>query len=233
MLLASVPDNALAQEKEPVDQDFQLWAVTRFSDPITNAGKWSFAFQAEFRLGDEVNDISQYIIKPYAHIAFSEKLGLSFGYKYIRRPADSDEQDIWQEVVFPRAYAKFNLTHQVRLEERFYQGIDGIIPRIRYLLHYSVPVGQSRFYVTGFGAVRFNLVDKGEGPVEGFEQIRLSANAGVHQGPRTRVEIGYLYRYEESRGSAANLSDHALHVQFLFTSKPRKVLRPKPSDSYL
>ena len=76
-------------------------------------------------------------------------------------------------------------------------------------------------------------VHKDEGPVEGFEQIRLSANVGVHQGPRTRVEIGYLYRYEESRGSAANLSDHALHVQFLFTSNDRKVLRPKPSDSYL
>ena len=228
-----LPDIALAQKKEPVNKDFELWEVTRFTTPISAEDKWHFAFQAEFRLGDDINNISQYIIKPYGHIKFSEKLGLSLGLKYIHRPAISDEKDIWQEVAFPRSYKKFNLTHQVRLEQRFYDGIDGIIPRIRYLLNFSVPLSNPKFYITGFGAVRFNLTDEGEGPVEGFEQVRINASFGVHHSKRTRIEIGYLYRYEESRGTASDLSDNAIHLQIMFNGKDRIELRSTPEDSYL
>jgi len=66
--------------------------------------------------------------------------------------------------------------------------------------------------------------------VSGFEQVRVTANLGYHIGGFTRLEVGYLYRYERSRGKA-DLSDNILHVNLLFTTK-RKPKRPMPNDHF-
>jgi hypothetical protein len=76
--------------------------------------------------------------------------------------------------------------------------------------------------------IRFNLDEKGIGPVSGFEQVRLNAGLGYHIGRFTRLEVGYLYRFERSRDKA-DLSDNVLHVNLLFTTK-RKPRRPMPND---
>ncbi len=46
----------------------------------------------------------------------------------------------------------------------------------------------------------------------------------------TGLEFGYLYRFERSRGFA-DLSDHVLHLNLLFTTKP-KPRRPMPNDHF-
>ena len=86
-------------------------------------------------------------------------------------------------------------------------------------------------YATGFGAIRFNLVEKGTGPVAGFEQARVYAGLGFHIGGVTRIEIGYLYKYEIMR-DAPEMSDSVLHLNFFFTIK-RKSKKPLPNDHIL
>jgi hypothetical protein len=219
----------VAAQDDGLDRDFQMWNALRLSVPIGE--KWSVNMQNEVRLADDVSSLDEYIFKLYAHHKFSKKFGLSFGYKFIDRPNSYNESDYWAEAVFPRSANKWLLSHQIRFEARDIQTISGILPRIRYLFNWSRQLGDSFMYATGFGAVRFNLADKGTGPNAGFEQIRLNANLGFHLGEVTRFELGYLYRYEVIR-DGANFSDNVLHVNLFFTLK-RKSRKPLPNDHIL
>jgi hypothetical protein len=219
----------VAAQDDGLDRDFQMWNALRLSVPIGE--KWSVNMQNEVRLADDVSSLDEYIFKLYGHHKFSKKFGLSFGYKFIDRPSGYNESDYWAEAVFPRSVNKWLLSHQIRFEAREIQTISGILPRIRYLFNWSRQLGDSFMYATGFGAVRFNLAEKGTGPVAGFEQIRLNANLGFHLGEITRFELGYLYRYEITR-DGANLSDNVLHVNLFFTIK-RKSRKPLPNDHIL
>jgi hypothetical protein len=209
--------------------DLQSWDVGRFTYKF--GSKWSASIQVEGRFSDDISHLDEAIFKVYSHINFSKKFGFSFGLKFINRPDSYNDFDPWQELVFPRKYGKFLVSHQVRFEERFIQTVPGVLPRIRYLLHFSHPIGSSIAYYTGFGAVRFNIGEKGIGPVAGFEQFRINANIGFHLGGFTRLEIGYLYRYEVSRG-AQNLNDSAIHLSVFFTNKKREVKKPQPNDHF-
>ena len=212
-----------------LNKDFQSWNVLRLTLPIGE--KWSVSMQNEARFSDNASKLDEYVFKLYAHYKFSKKVGLSFGYKYIDRPDDHNEQEPWLEVVFPHTYNKWQVHHQVRFEARFYQTLPGILPRIRYLFNWSVQLGDSFMYLGGFAAIRFNLVDKGSGPNYPFEQVRVNANLGFHLGWFTRLEIGYLYRYEIIR-DAPDFSDNVLHANLFFTIN-RKSNKPLPNDHIL
>ncbi|RLD25538.1 MAG: hypothetical protein DRI54_04675 [Bacteroidetes bacterium] len=209
--------------------DMQSWNVGRFTYKFNP--KWSIAVQAEARISDNISRLDEAIFKLYSHVNFSDKVGLSFGFKYIDRPDSYNDFDPWQEVVFPRKYGLFLASHQIRLEERIIQTVPGVLPRIRYLLNFSHPIGNSIAYYTGFGAVRFNIGEKGVGPVAGFEQFRIYIGIGFHLGGVTRLEIGYLYRYEVSR-DAQNLNDSVIHLNLFFNNKKREVKQPLPNDHF-
>lgn len=217
---------ALAQE---LDSDVQNWNVVRLSVPLYE--RWAFSLQGEVRLSDNITKVDEIIFKAYTHYKFGEKFGLSFGYKYIDRPNDSNETDPWQEAVFPRKYGMFHVGHQIRLEERLYDGLPGVLPRIRYLLNFNRPIGSSIAYVTGFGAIRFNLAEKDAGPVAGFEQFRVNAGVGFHLGGYTRLEIGYLYKYEVIREDA-NFSGNVIHFQLIFTTHKNEKKQPRANYNF-
>jgi len=209
--------------------DLQSWNVGRYTYKF--GPKWSASVQAEARFSDNISRLDEAILKLYSHINFSNKFGLSFGLKYIDRPDSYNDFDPWQELVFPRKYGKFLVSHQVRFEERIIQTVQGVLPRIRYLFNFSHPIGNSIAYYTGFGAVRFNIGEKGVGPVAGFEQFRIYIGIGFHFGGVTRLEIGYLYRYEVSR-DAQNLNDSVIHLNLFFNNKKREVKQPLPNDHF-
>lgn len=230
ILLLLFPRVANSQDSTAsIDKDIQMWNVIRLTAPIGE--KWSISMQNEVRLADNISSLDEYIFKLYAHYKFSKKVGLSFGYKYIDRPGGSNEQEPWLEVVFPHTYNKWQVSHQVRFEARFYEGLTGILPRVRYLFNWSRQLGDSFMYMGGFGAIRFNLAEKNAGPVAGFEQVRINANLGFHLGWFTRLELGYLYRYEIIR-DAPDFSDNCLHVNLFFSIK-RKSKKPLPNDHIL
>ena len=74
------------------------------------------------------------------------------------------------------------------------------------------------------------MLDKGTGPVAGFEHARVNVNLGFHIGGATRIEVGYLYKYEIIR-DAPNLSDNVIHVNVFFTFN-RNSKKPLPNDHF-
>jgi len=84
--------------------------------------------------------------------------------------------------------------------------LSGVIPQLRYLIHAKVPLDRT-FYLSLSEVVRYNLTDKGEGPVAGFEQNRVYAGIGFNAGKRARIGFGYLWRYQREPVGASLLAN--------------------------
>lgn len=228
----SVPIVALllfAQEARSQKPDLQLWTPVQVIHRIDD--DWTVSMQTELRLQDDISEFSELILKPALNHHFNETFALSVGYKYIDKYQEANEQDPWQELHINHKHNDLVSGLQFRLEERLIDDIDGVIPRLRVLQHLSHPIGEGPFYLTGFGALRFNLDDKGEGPVYGFEQSRVYAALGRHIGEQTQLELGYLWRWERER-QGPNKNDHALHLQLVYHTYDKPIKKPAVRDRY-
>ena len=214
LLLSCGLVSSFASPAHSAEQDLQQWSLLFFHHAFDE--RWSASFQSEARFSNDISEFSALILKPGGYYRFSEQVKLGVGYKYQEKNHAPNEQDGWQEVYLSHKIPTLSLTHQFRLEERFIEGIDGVIPRVRYLIHINHPLSPS-VYLAGSEAVRFNLTDKGEGPVSGFEQNRLYFGVGFKR-RWAKIEVGYLWRYERER-VGPDASDHVIRLQFLFDSK--------------
>jgi hypothetical protein len=214
LTLLAAPGTASAFESD-VQQKLALWSLAFVNHEYDE--HWSTSFQTEVRVKDEVTTLDEAIFKPGGYYRFNDWLELGIGYKYIYKNDGANQNVPWQELYVTHPFQVFGFTHQLRLEERFVQGISGTIPRLRYLIHTTTPLSPL-FYFALSEAFRFNLVDKGTGPVSGFEQNRLYAGFGVHASKHLKVELGYLWRFELERDRASK-SEHVIRVQLLFATK--------------
>jgi hypothetical protein len=199
------------------DRDVAQWSLINLTHRFND--DWGAAAQAEIRFDDHISRKDELVLKPAVFYYFSDDLSVALGYKHIRKWNEEDEHDIWQEVYYRHKTSDLALTHQVRLEERFINGISGVIPRVRYLLAASYPLN-ANLYLAASEAVRVNLVDKDTGPVKGFEQNRLYGGLGFHVTPLVRLEFGYLWRYERER-TGPNASDSVVRFQILINTDGR------------
>lgn len=197
------------------ETDLQQWSVAFANHDYK--GDWSNSMQLETRLSDNKNGLKEITLKPAGYYRFNPKAQLGFGYQYEVKIDSPDEQDLWQEFHFRTPVGKYGINNQFRLEERFIDNIDGMIPRVRYLIHANIPLGANR-YVALTEDVRFNLTDKGEGPVSGFEQNQIYAGVGFRKHKKMKIEVGYLWQYERKR-TGPNASNHILRLRFLMDSK--------------
>jgi len=218
-----------SQEARSTEPDLQLWMPVQFIHPVGE--KWAVSIQAETRLQDDISEFSQFVLKPALNYHFNETFALSVGYKWIDKFEQANENDIWQEFHINKKFNDLVTGLQFRLEERLINDIDGGIARLRILQHLSHPLGEGPNYLTGSGAIRINLNDKGTGPVSGFEQSRIYAAVGRHIGSHAQFQVGYLWRYEFER-TGSDLNDHAVHFQLTINTRPKQIKKPQSRDRY-
>jgi hypothetical protein len=200
-----------------VQQDLQLWNLADLQHSFDD--RWRSSFQWEIKFADDISEFSELILKPAGTFNFSPKTSVGFGYTYQVKNNHPNEQDIWQELHHTLPIQDVSLTNQFRLEERFLDSISGIIPRLRYLVQAKHPLGSTKYLVAS-EAIEFNLVDKGQGPVGGFEQNQVYVAIGFKWGKYTRIETGYLWKYERRR-DRDDASDHVIRLRFLFGTRGR------------
>lgn len=200
------------------DNDFQQWSLLFVNHHLDD--KWSASMQVENRLRDDASEVDKQIFKPGGYYGFTDTLKLGIGYKYVKKKDSKDEQDPWQELFYnPAPIGKFDWAHQFRWEQRTGGGVDGVVHRLRYLLHVTHPLGDSgKYYLAAQEAVRFNAASNDTGPVDGFEQSRLYFGVGREMTKKLKIEVGYLWNYQRER-EGPNLSNHVLRLQFLVDTK--------------
>ena len=198
--------------------DFQQWSLFFANHHLGET--WSASIQVENRLRDDASEVDKQIFKPGGYYRFTDTLQLGVGYKYVKKKDSKDEQDPWQELFFnPAPIGNFDWAHQFRWEQRTGSSLDGVVHRLRYLLHLTHPLGDSgKYYFAAQEAVRFNAASNDTGPVDGFEQSRLYFGVGRKMTPKLKVEVGYLWNYQRER-EGPNLSNHVFRLQFLVDTK--------------
>ena len=197
-------------------QDFQQWSLWFGNHHLNDT--WAVSMQVENRLREDASEVDKQIFKPGGYYSFTPNLKLGIGYKYVKKKGSKDEQDPWEELFYSAATGKFQWMHQFRWEQRTGGGVDGVVHRLRYLLHVTHPLGDTgRYYLAAQEAVRFNAASKDSGPVDGFEQSRLYFGVGRNMTPKVKIEVGYLWNYQRFRD--VNHSNHVLRLQFLVDTK--------------
>jgi hypothetical protein len=198
--------------------DFQQWTLWFGNHHLDET--WSVSMQFENRLRDDASEVDKQIYKPAGYYAFTDTLKLGVGYKFVKKKDSRDEQDPWQELFYnPAPIGNWDWAHQFRWEQRTGRGIDGVVNRLRYLLHLTYPLGSSgRYYFAAQEAVRFNAASNDTGPVDGFEQSRLYFGVGRNMNPKLKIEVGYLWNFQRER-QGPDLSNHVLRLQFLVDTK--------------
>ena len=127
------------------DNDFQQWSLIYVNHHLNN--KWSTSMQVENHLRDDASEEDKQIFKPAGYYAFTDTLQLGMGYKYVKKKDSKDEQDTWQELVYrPAPIGDWDWANQFRWEQRTGSGLDGVVNRMRYLLHVTHPMGDSGKY---------------------------------------------------------------------------------------
>jgi len=217
-ILLSLAILSITPARAGTNNDLQQWSLIFVNHHLTD--KWSASMQVENRLRDDASEVDKQIYKPAGYYLFTDTLQLGVGYKYVRKHDSADEQDPWQELFYrPVSTSKFDWVHQFRLEQRTGKSIDGIVSRLRYLIHVSHPLGDSdEYYWAAQEAVRFNAASKDSGPVDGFEQSRLYFGVGKKVTRKMKIEVGYLWNYQRIR-DGNDLSNHVLRLQFLVDTK--------------
>jgi hypothetical protein len=211
---------SVAHVADAVEQDVQQWSLLFANHHFDE--RWAGSFQIENRMRDDISEFDELILKPGGYYRFTDTVNFGVGYKYQVKNDTPNEQDLWQELfITPGVWKGISWTHQVRLEQRFVGGVDGTIPRLRYLLHGARPFASNpKRYLAFQNATRFNLSSNDKGPVDGFEQNRLYVGIGFEVNPKLKIEFGYLWRYQRER-STDDRSDHSIRLQFLFDTKGR------------
>ncbi len=208
----------LAPNASASDNDLQQWTSLRleheFFDGVT-AG-----VRARARFDDDIGSERDVTVGPSLRLEVFDRFAFSFGYDYLYDLHDHStaEHRAWQAVGFAFPIRGFRIGNRIRFDERLIDNVSGAVVRLRYRLRTTYDIGGSRlegFHLSASGEVFVNLNDKGEGPVDGFEQNRVRAGVGWQLG-KARVEAGYEWQYGRRR-SAPWLHRHVLFVEFTYS----------------
>jgi hypothetical protein len=172
--------------------DVQQWTSASIHHALTDA--FSGHLQVRIRAEDDISQAKDFMVRAYGswHRG-SLALDLGYDYLYSFTSGTTSENRIWQAAEHRWHPSRFSVWNRVRLGERFYQGVDGVIVRFRYRLRVTHPIGSSRCYGVWGNEVFANVNDQSAGPVAGFEQNRMRFAPGVTFAG-LRMEFGYEWQ---------------------------------------
>lgn len=122
-----------------VREDAQLWTGVNASVGFTDSLRGGLLVQT--RLRDDMSELERVLLRPAVSIRLREWLALGVGYDahLIRSPLDVEEHRVWQEMLLGQSLHRVEVTHRLRLEERFGDPVDDVSVRLRYLLGLASP----------------------------------------------------------------------------------------------
>ena len=121
--------------------DVQLWISANTSGAVR--GPYRVSAELHGRWTDNVRTYQRTVLRLQAGRAVTEHLTAWFGFEETWPMAGrtAEETRIWQQLIFVRPAGTWALSHRARLEERFIEDTDRMVPRFRVLVarHATVP----------------------------------------------------------------------------------------------
>lgn len=203
------------------EHDTQLWLPVSINLPVHDS-KWSTTLELQPRFDNHASDLAFLLVRPSVSYQLTPATTATLGYLWTPNFHNSQtEQRIWQQLAYSNSWKKLRLTHQVRLEERFFEGQSDTALRGRYLLTAVKPIKQSRWNWVASNEVFFDLNDAA-GIEGGFGQNRSFVGVRKRLGEKSYAESGYLLQYVHGTGASEDQLNHALILRLFLVSGKNK-----------
>ncbi len=215
--------------------DFRLWTPVYLNVKLPN--RFLAYMEVNPRIGDDVTNIDQLLIRPALGYQLTDNLSIWQGYGWVGNfnqkhtpPASSffQESRSFQQLIYTDKFGSFNFMSRTRMEERFIEGAAGTALRFRQMLKLSYPLPMApEWSLVGYDEIFMNLnsVDSfddarrgGHAPGAGIDQNRFFLGVNKKFNQYFNVDIGYQNQMLNSRtkDGNANLVNHILLLQFYF-----------------
>jgi hypothetical protein len=209
ILLLPLLAATLAAENNP-----RFWASYFGDHRVTK--HWGIHFDGQLRQ-DFTQPWGQVILRPGLNYYVKPNLFLSHGYAFIRTESNNTttpEHRLWQQVQYTPKVLNLNMSHRLRLEQRWIEIPTGhrYQNRIRYFYRTELPatgkyfVGLQNEIFLGFGQNKGASV---------YDQNRAYISLGRRFGPIGRIETGYMYQNALLRNGITREHNHILVISYL------------------
>ena len=213
--------------------DFRLWTPVYLNVKLPS--KFLAYMEVNPRIGDDVTNIDQLLLRPAIGYQLTENLSIWQGYGWVgyfnqkHTPPQSpffQESRIFQQVIYTHKFSNFQFMSRTRMEERWIEHTAGTALRFREMLKVSYPLPMAPDWaLVGYDEIFINLksvdtIDDAihgvKGPGAGIDQNRLFVGVNKTFNQYFNVDLGYQNQMINSRtvGGNANLINHILLLQF-------------------
>jgi len=208
--------------------DFRLWTPVYLT--VSLPSKFIAYMEANPRIGDDVTNIDQLLLRPAIGYQLTEHLSIWQGYAWVgnfNQPHAApqspffQENRIFQQAIYTQKFGSFNFMSRTRLEERWIEHADGTAVRFRQMLKLSYPLPMAPDWaLVGYDEIFINVntvgVPSGKGPGAGIDQNRFFLGVNKSFNQYLNVDLGYQNQMLNSRSlpGNANLINHILLLQF-------------------
>ncbi|WP_242602267.1 DUF2490 domain-containing protein [Legionella waltersii] len=180
------------------DTDRQVWTNMTAMGPIhDNHRSIRYWLEIQDRIGEDVSQLSQILLRPGLGYEFSPTASAWVGYAFIHtyRPFSQqpvDENRLWQQLLWSKNYTPLKLSARSRLEERFIQRVPETAWRYRQLVKTNIHTTLPKYDVVITEEAFIHLNNFNLQKNRGFDQNRLFIGLGYKASKNSTVEVGYL-----------------------------------------
>ena len=183
-----------------------LWVMLMMEGPLGGEGqepsrlRWWLDVQPRYL--EKVSGLKQGLLRPGIGYALEKHTTVWLGYARIYTSSEtgpsSNEDRIWQQLLWKPRIGAIGFQSRTRLEQRFLDTGSATGWRFRQFVKTSWNIGgASRFSLEAYDEVFMNMNRTDWGQRTGFAQNRLFLGVGMKLGDRgrTKIEVGYLNQY--------------------------------------
>ncbi|MBY0358891.1 MAG: DUF2490 domain-containing protein [Candidatus Obscuribacterales bacterium] len=197
-----------------MNHDLQLWTPITLDVPIHR--KVHGYFEVGPRIGDNVSNLYQLLIRPGIEYRFNNNFSFFTGYLWQTTYGTSDgvlhENRIWQQILLDKDIKRLSIINRTRLEQRMFSNLAGTGNRLRHMIKLNLDLNR-RLYATTSNELFVNLNSVKDGPRSGIDQNRFFVGLGIKAYKNSRVEAGYQYQYVNRTDEFDDQANHAILIQ--------------------
>lgn len=203
-----------------VENDFGLWVPTYINLPITE--KVKSQLEVTPRIQDNLTEFSQLLIRPSVGYQLTKELSIWQGYGWITNyiPKFASENRIWQQLLYEKhfkRFPRFSLVNRFRVEERFFEDVNGVPVRLRNMLRLQYALGKKqKWSLVLFDEPFINLGKTPIGP-NGIDQNRLFVGLNRKVTKDFNYDFGYLMQYINRFSPIDDRLNHNILINFYLT----------------
>lgn len=213
---------------QKINHTYQHW-YTYFGNAQLN-NHWTIQFDFQARIRNGVSDKGQILNRAGLQYNKGSKAAYLLGYAFVSTYSDAaaawfPEHRIYQQFIYKHGNKAYNMTHRVRLEERWvgqktilHQDVQGwkFGTRLRYFNRTQFPLKHRQsptpFYLALQNEFFGNLpVPKNEINDKFFDQNRFLVASGYAVKPNLKLEAGYMNHFVQPATGDRSMN-HILHL---------------------